>query len=62
MGNLAVLFIHFIAALARLLGPDGVRSLVAPDPDLESLSETISPSTRIGPDPRWLAGTLGAPH
>jgi hypothetical protein len=29
IGNLAVLFFHFIATLARLLGPDGVRSLVA---------------------------------
>jgi hypothetical protein len=29
MRNLAVLFIHFIAVLARLLGPGGVRSLVA---------------------------------
>src|SRR6266481_8202864 len=28
MGNLVVLFIHFIATLARLLGPGGVRSLV----------------------------------
>jgi putative transposase len=27
--RLAVLFIHFISALARLLGPGGVRSLVA---------------------------------
>jgi putative transposase len=29
MRNLAVLFIHFVVALARLLGPGGVRSLVA---------------------------------
>src|SRR5271155_5432055 len=29
MRNLVVLFIHFIAVLARLLGPGGVRSLVA---------------------------------
>jgi hypothetical protein len=29
MRNLAVLFIHFIAVQARLLGPGGVRSLVA---------------------------------
>src|SRR5256884_3180907 len=29
MRNLAVLFIHFIAVLARLLGPGGGRSLVA---------------------------------
>ena len=29
MRNLAVLFIHLIATLARLLGPGGVRSVVA---------------------------------
>ena len=29
MRNLVVLFVHFIATLARLLGPGGVRSLVA---------------------------------
>jgi hypothetical protein len=29
MRNLAVLFLHFIAVLARLLGPGGVRSIVA---------------------------------
>jgi len=29
MRNLAVLFIHLIAVLARLLGPGGVRSVVA---------------------------------
>jgi hypothetical protein len=29
MRNLAVLFLHFIAVLARLLGPGGVRSLIA---------------------------------
>jgi hypothetical protein len=29
MGNLVVLFIHLIAIMARLLGPGGVRSVVA---------------------------------
>jgi putative transposase len=29
MRHLMVLFIHFISTLARLLGPGGVRSLVA---------------------------------
>src|SRR5438034_3131240 len=29
MSNLVILFIHFIATLARLLGPGGVRSLVS---------------------------------
>jgi hypothetical protein len=40
----------------------GVASPQAPDPDLESLPETISPSIRIGADHHWLAGTLGASH
>jgi putative transposase len=29
ISNLVILFIHFIATLARLLGPGGVRSIVA---------------------------------
>jgi hypothetical protein len=29
MSNLVILFIHFLATLARLLGPDGVRFIVA---------------------------------
>jgi hypothetical protein len=29
MRHLVVLFMHFIAVLARLLGPGGVRSLIA---------------------------------
>jgi len=66
MRNLAVLFIHFIAVLARLLGPGGVRSLVAESLLLKhqililNLPKTISQSTRVGPDPRWLDGALGA--
>jgi len=67
MRNLVVLFIHFIATLARLLGPGGVRSLVA-----ESLlikhqllianrSRQRSPNLHSSrPHPRRLAGALGA--
>ena len=40
----------------------GVASPQAPDLDLESLPETISQSTRVGPDPRWLDGPPGASH
>ena len=29
MSNLVILFIHFLVTLARLLGPGGVRSIVA---------------------------------
>ena len=70
MRRLAVLLIHFIAVLARSLGPGGVRSLIAESLllkhqililNLESLSETISQSTLLGPDPRWLDGALGGP-
>jgi len=38
----------------------GVASAQAPDPDLESLPETISEFTRVGPGPCWLDGALGA--
>jgi hypothetical protein len=38
----------------------GVAYPQAPDPDLESLPQTISKSTRVEPDPRWLDGALGA--
>src|SRR5205807_3452086 len=66
MRNLAVLFIHFSrpGSVARSWrGPFprcGVASAQAPDPDLESLPETISEFTRVGPGPRWLDGALGA--
>src|SRR2546429_8429571 len=40
----------------------GVASAQAPDPDLESLPETISEFTRVGPGPRWLDGAPGASH
>ena len=65
MRNLAVLFIHLIAVLARLLGPGGVRSRgiaspQTPTPDRESLPATIAQSTRVGPHPRRLDGALGA--
>src|SRR6059058_4403689 len=39
----------------------GVASAQAPDPDLESLPETISEFTRVGPGPRWLDGALVRP-
>src|SRR5580700_2711521 len=69
MRNLAVLFIHFIAVLARLLGPGGVRSIVCgvaspqtPAPDRESLQATIAESIRVGPHLCRLDGALGASH
>src|SRR6266576_5261531 len=41
MRNFVVLFIHFIATLARLLGPGGVRSLPLSHPFVERLIGTI---------------------
>ena len=37
MRHLLVLFIHFVATLAQLLGPGGVRSIVAESFHLEPL-------------------------
>src|SRR6266513_4602234 len=64
--NLADLVIHLIATLARLLGPGGVRSLVAESLLLKhqllivNRSATIAQSIRCGPHPCRLAGALGA--
>jgi glucose-6-phosphate-specific signal transduction histidine kinase len=67
MGNLVVLFIHLIATMARLLGPGGVRSVVA-----ESLIEAQEAERAriardlhddIGPAPhvvRYCSGTAQA--
>ncbi len=43
MRNLAVLFIHFIAVLARLLGPGGVRSLIAESLLIAVLARLLGP-------------------
>ena len=67
MRDLVVLFIHFIATLARLLGPGGARSIVAefaspqaPTPDRESPQAPVAESMRVGPHPRRFDGALGA--
>jgi putative transposase len=69
MRDLVVLLIHFIATLARLLGPGGARSIVdeyasdkAPTPDPESLPAPIAESRRVGPTPGWFDGALGASY
>jgi hypothetical protein len=69
MRDLVVLFIHFIATLARLLGPGGARSIVAESllaqastPDPESLPATSAESVRVGSDPCRMAGALAASH
>jgi hypothetical protein len=60
MRNLAVLVIHLIATLARLLGPGGVRSLVAESlllkHQLVNRSRQRSPNLSAGD--RILAGLL----
>jgi putative transposase len=62
MRNLAVLFIHFIAVLARLLGPGGVRSLVAESLLLRHQLLTVNRSRRrslsLSAWDRILAGLL----
>src|SRR5437588_2777836 len=58
MSNLVILFIHFIATLARLLGPGGVRSIVAESLLLKHQLLVVN----LGPHPRRLAGALGTSH
>jgi len=64
MRNLVVLFIHFIAALARLLGPGGVRSLVAESLLLKhQLLIDSRPSLPAGTGLRWpLLADIPGPH
>jgi putative transposase len=62
MRHLAVLFIHFIATLARLLGPGGVRSLVAESLLLKHQLLILNRSRKRSPDlsawDRMLAGLM----
>jgi putative transposase len=62
MRNLVVLFFHFIATLARLLGPGGVRSLVAESLLLKHQLLIVNRSRRRSPNlpssDRILAGLL----
>ena len=62
MRNLVVLFIHFIATLARLLGPGGVRSLVAESLLLKHQLLMVNRSRQRSPNlpssDRILAGLL----
>src|ERR1700676_4620989 len=62
MRNLVVLFIHFIATLARLLGPGGVRSLVAESLLLKHQLLIVNRSRQRSPNlpssDRILAGLL----
>jgi hypothetical protein len=66
MRNLVVLFIHFIATLARLLGAGGVRSLVAESLLLKHQLLLLNrppandPPISVGPYSCRLDGTLGA--
>ena len=62
MRNLLVLFLHFIATLALLFGPGGVRSLVAESLLLKHQLLIVNRSLRRSPDltssDRILAGLL----
>ena len=55
MRNLAVLFIHFIAVLARLLGPGGVRSL---EHQILILNRSRKRSPNLHASNRILAGLM----
>ena len=65
MRDLVVLFIHFIAILARLLRPGGARSIVAESLLLKhqllilNRSRQRRRSVRVGPDPGRLADAVG---
>lgn len=62
MRNLPVLFIHFIAVVARLLGPGGVRSLIAESLLLKHQILILNRSRKRSPNlhvsDRILAGLL----
>src|SRR5208283_5064447 len=62
MRNLVVLFIHFIAILARLLGPGGVRSVVAESLLLKHqlliVNRSRQRSPNLRPSDRILAGLM----
>jgi len=60
MRHLVVLFIHFIATLARLLGPGGVRSLVAESlllkHQLQILNRGRKRAPNLSAEERFIAG------
>src|SRR6516225_1575939 len=62
MRHLVVLFVHFIATLARLLGPGGVRSLVAQSLNLSHQLLIVNRSRQRSPNlctsDRILAGLM----
>ncbi len=66
MCNLVVLFIHFIAILARLLGPGGVRSVVAESLLLKHqlliVNRSRQRSPNLRPSDRILKTGGGAPY
>jgi putative transposase len=58
MRNLAVLFIQFVATLARLLGPGGVRSIVAESLLLKHQLLIVNRSRKRSPNLRASDGIL----
>jgi len=69
MSNLVILFVHFLATLARLLGPRGVRSIVVESLILKHQLLIVARSRQRSPNlctsDRILAGlngTLGTSH
>src|SRR5438874_10205570 len=66
MSNLVILFIHFIATLARWLGPGGVRSIVAESLILKHQLLIVNRSRQRSPNlctsDRILAGLRSEEH
>src|SRR5437588_11303751 len=69
VSNLVILFVHFLATLARLLGPRGVRSIVVESLILKHQLLIVARSRQRSPNlctsDRVLAGlngTLGTSH
>jgi len=60
MRNLVILFVHIIATLARLLGPGGIRSVVAESVLLKQqlliLNRSRQQSPNLRPSDRLVAG------
>ena len=60
MRDLVILFVHVIATLVRLLGPGGIRSVVAESvlvkPQLLILNRSRQPSPNLCPSDRLVAG------
>ena len=63
--DLAILFIHLLATLARVAGPGGARSVVAESVLVKQQLLILKPSRKRSPDLRLadrIVAGVGAPH